>query len=220
MLSSPNSNHRLETTIYIPSGFRDIFLTIYGLCLGTQRLRERRTFFWDLLWSKLQNRIPFFPEIMTISIRRQAIPARAVVQNRLKSPRGITLLLTISENFWVFLSSISERSVFYPPTNVLKRLQPLGESREKISCSSPISREKVNKVFPVTLVLLREARNCSCNDIYHARGKKYISNSRRCFAVYVFVWNSNSLARNFFRVCVFVSVTRSINNNRGRGMCI
>ena len=43
---------------------------------------------------------------------------------------------------------------------------------------------------------------------YHARGNKYISNSRQFFDVYVFVLNSNSLTKRNFHVCVFISVTR------------
>ena len=37
-----------------------------------------------------------------------------------------------------------------------------------------------------------------------------ISNSRQFFDVYVFVLNSNSLTKNNFHVCVFVSITREI----------
>ena len=45
---------------------------------------------------------------------------------------------------------------------------------------------------------------------YHPQRNKYISNSRRFFDVYVFVLNSNSLAKNNFHTCVSVSVTREI----------
>ena len=41
-------------------------------------------------------------------------------------------------------------------------------------------------------------------------GNKYLSNPRRFFGVYVFVLNSNSLAKNIFHVYVFASVTRCI----------
>ena len=44
--------------------------------------------------------------------------------------------------------------------------------------------------------------------IDHARGNKYILNSRRFFDLYVLVLNSNSLTKNIFHVCVFVSATR------------
>ena len=43
--------------------------------------------------------------------------------------------------------------------------------------------------------------------VYHARGNKYISNSRRLFDMYVFVLNSNSLIKKNVHVCVFVGVT-------------
>ena len=64
---------------------------------------------------------------------------------------------------------------------------------------------------------------------YHARGNKYISNSRRFFDAYVFVVNSNSLTKRIFNVCVFISVTRSrkcihichkINYCKKREVCV
>ena len=58
-----------------------------------------------------------------------------------------TLSLRISEDFWVFLSLISDRNVLHHPTNVLI-LRSLGKSRENQK-SSLLRKEEVNKVISV-----------------------------------------------------------------------
>ena len=57
----------------------------------------------------------------------------------------LTFSLLISEDFWVFLSFLSERNVLITSDNVLKILRSLGKER-KTQKSSLISKEKVHKV--------------------------------------------------------------------------
>ena len=55
--------------------------------------------------------------------------------------------------------------------------------------------------------------------MYHARGNKYISNSRRIFDVYVFVLNSTFSSReNFSRMCIRTCYT--IHSCEKRRVCV
>ena len=86
------------------------------------------------------------------AIQSIAIFALLVNRTRGNSVKFVALLtfsLLISEDFWVFLSFLSDRSVLYLPTNVLKALRSLGKSRRRQKPSQKpllISKEKVNKV--------------------------------------------------------------------------
>ena len=53
---------------------------------------------------------------------------------------------------------------------------------------------------------------------YHGHGNKYISSSRRCFDVYVFVLKSNSFTKKFTHMCIRIYF--KINSCEKREVCV
>ena len=76
---------------------------------------------------------------------------------------------------------------------------------------SAIFLSELGVVLPLIVLPLKTPPKNDFFSIDHARGNIYISNSWWFFDVYVFVLHSNSLTKNMFHICAFVSVSRWIN---------